>query len=129
MQDASLDRRQNKTIRRTLAALRSDYPHLRRMNQSAFERWVGNDTSSAGVPMLSGIAITGHTLELKVPERNLGQSALSPQKFAQINDAFSVWCRCDGATHVASDANGFPVYLARLNPAVSRSEVLVLPQR
>jgi hypothetical protein len=30
---------------------------------------------------------------------------------------------------VASDTTGFPVYLARLNLAVSRSEVLVLPQR
>jgi hypothetical protein len=99
------------------------------MNQRAFEGWIGKDTSAAGVPMLSGIAISGHTLELKVPDRNLSQSALAPQKFAQLNDAFSVWCRCDGATHVASDTTGFPVYLARLNPAVSRSEVLVLPQR
>ena len=64
-----------------------------------------------------------------MPESNLDQSTLSPQKFAQINDAFSVWCYCDGATHVASDTTGLPVYLARLNPAVSRSEVLVLPRR
>jgi len=127
-QDEGLERRQKKAIHRTLVVLREDYPHLPAMNQSAFKRWIGKDTSSAGVPMLSGIAITGHTLKLKVPERNLNQSALSPQKFAQINDAFSVWCRCDGATHVASDANGFPVYLARLNPAVSRSEVVALPQ-
>jgi hypothetical protein len=68
-------------------------------------------------------------LELKVPDSNLSQSALSPQKFAQINDAFSVWCKCGGATHVASDPNGFPIYVARLNTVVSRSEVLALPQR
>jgi hypothetical protein len=128
-QDQGIDRHQKKAIHRTLAALREDYPDLRAMNQRAFEGWIGKDTSAAGVPMLSGIAISGHTLELKVPDRNLSQSALAPQKFAQLNDAFSVWCRCDGATHVASDTTGFPVYLARLNPAVSRSEVLVLPQR
>jgi len=99
------------------------------MNQRAFKRWIGKDTSDAGVPMLSGIAINGHTLELKVPDDNLKQSELSPEKFARINDAFSVWCQCDGATHVASDSTGLPVYLARLNPAMDRSEVLVLPWR
>lgn len=128
-QDQGMARRQKKAIHRTLSVLREDYPRLRSMNQHAFTRWIGKDTSASGVPMLSGIAIAGHTLELKVPERNLDQSALSPQKFAQINDAFSVWCQCDGATHVASDATGLPVYLARLNPVVSRSEVLVLPRR
>jgi hypothetical protein len=128
-QDLRTAKRQKKEIHRTLSALREDYPKLRSMNQHAFKSWLGRDTSASGVPMLSGIAIAGHTLELKVPERNLDQSALSPQKFAQINDAFSVWCQCDGATHVAADATGLPVYLARLNPAVSRSEVLVLPRR
>ncbi len=128
-QDQGMARRQKKAIHRTLSVLREDYPKLRSMNQHAFTRWLGKDTSASGVPMLSGIAITGHTLELKVPESNLDQSALSPQKFAQINDAFSVWCYCDGATHVASDATGLPVYLARLNPVMSRSEVLVLPRR
>jgi hypothetical protein len=79
--------------------------------------------------MLSAIAITGHTLELKVSDDNLKQSALAPQSFARINDAFSVWCQCEGATHVASDSTGLPVYLARLNPSMARSEVLVLPWR
>ena len=64
-----------------------------------------------------------------MPDSNLEQSALSPEKFAQINDAFSVWCQCDGATHVASGGTGLPVYLARLNPVMARSEVLVLPWR
>lgn len=128
-QDQRLDRRKKGHVHQALAVLDDDYPGLQRMNQRAFKRWIGKDTSPAGVPMLSAIAITGHTLELKVPDDNLKQSALAPQNFARINDAFSVWCQCDGATHVASDSTGLPVYLARLNPLMARSEVLVLPWR
>jgi hypothetical protein len=127
-QDQGL-RRNRKHIHQALAQLGEDYPGLHLMNQHAFKRWVGKDTSAAGVSMLSGIAIAGHTLELKAPEDNLKQSALSPEKFARLNDAFSVWCQCDGATYVASDLTGLPVYIARLNPAMARSEVLVLPWR
>jgi hypothetical protein len=127
--DRGLARANKRHIHRALAALSGDYPGLHLMNQHAFKRWVGKDTSPAGVPMLSEIAISGHTLELKVPDGNLRQSALGPEKFARINDAFSVWCQCDGATHVASDSTGLPVYLARLNPVMARSEVLVLPWR
>ena len=128
-QDQRLGRHRNGHVHQTLAVLDDDYPGLRRMNQHAFKSWIGKDTSPAGVPMLSAIAITGHTLELKVPDDNLKQSALAPQNFARINDAFSVWCQCEGATHVASDSTGLPVYLARLNPSMARSEVLVLPWR
>lgn len=127
--DQSLGKHAKRHVHQTLATLSEDYPGLHSMNQRAFKRWIGKDTSAAGVPMLSAIAITGHTLELKVPDGNLKQSALSPEKFARINDAFSVWCQCDGATHVASDSSGLPVYLARLNPSMARSEVLVLPWR
>jgi hypothetical protein len=115
-------------VHQVLVVLNGDYPGLHMMNQRAFKRWVGRDTSAAGVPMLSAIAITGHTLELKVPDDNLNQSAIAPETFARINDAFSVWCQCDGSTHVAVDSNGLPVYLARLNLQMSRSEVLVLPR-
>jgi hypothetical protein len=128
-QDQRQDRRKKGHVHQALAVLDDDYPGLQRMNQRAFKRWIGKDTSPAGVPMLSAIAITGHTLELKVPDDNLKQSALAPQRFARINDAFSVWCQCEGATHVASDSTGLPVYLARLNPSMARSEVLVLPWR
>jgi hypothetical protein len=127
-EDRSVGRHGKKHIHQTLAVLDEDYPGLHLMTQRAFKRWVGKDTSPAGVPMLEGIAISGHTLELRAADDNLKQSTLSPEKFAQINDAFSVWCQCDGATHVASDT-GLPVYLARLNPVMSRSEVLVLPWR
>jgi len=127
--DQALGRRGKRHVHQALTVLDEDYPGLHQMNQRAFKRWIGKDTSDAGVPMLSGIAINGHTLELKVPDDNLKQSELSPEKFARINDAFSVWCQCDGATHVASDSTGLPVYLARLNPAMDRSEVLVLPWR
>jgi hypothetical protein len=120
-------RRKKSSVHQALAALDADYPGLHLMSQRAFKRWIGKDTTAEGVPMLSAIAISGHTLELKVPDSNLKQSALGPQKFARINDAFSVWCQCDGATHVASDSSGLPVYLARLNPLMARSEVLVLP--
>jgi hypothetical protein len=122
-------RQKKKTVHRALTALDADYPGLQLMSQRAFKRWIGKDTAAEGVPMLSAIAISGHTLELKVSDDNLKQSALGPQKFARINDAFSVWCQCDGATHVASDSSGLPVYLARLNPLMERSEVLVLPWR
>lgn len=127
--DRSVARRGKRHIHQTLVVLSEDYPGLHLMNQRAFKRWIGKDTSAAGVSMVSAIAITGHTLELKVPDDNLKQSALSPEKFARINDAFSVWCQCDGATHVAADSTGLPVYLARLNPTMARSEVLVLPWR
>jgi hypothetical protein len=127
--DQSLGRHQKRHVRKALASLDGNYPGLQLMNQRAFKRWVGRDTAPAGVPMVSTIAISGHTLELKVPDDNLKQSALSPEKFARINDAFSVWCQCDGATHVASEPSGLPVYLARFNPQMARSEVLVLPWR
>jgi hypothetical protein len=128
-QDRHMGKRRKNRLHQTLAILKQDYPRLQLMNQHAFQRWVGKDIAAAGAPMLSDITISGHTLELKVPDSNLEQSALSPQKFAQINDAFSVWCQCDGATHVASGGTGLPVYLARLNPVMARSEVLVLPWR
>ncbi len=128
-QDRGMGKRRKNRLHQTLAILKQDYPWLHLMNQHAFQRWVGKDIAATGTPMLSGITISGHTLELKVPDRNLEQSALSPEKFAQINDAFSVWCQCDGATHVASGGTGLPVYLARLNPVMARSEVLVLPWR
>lgn len=121
-------RHRKKVIRQVLVVLDDDYPGLHAMNQRAFKSWIGRDTSPAGVPMLSAIAITGHTLELTVPHDNLKQSAIAPETFARINDAFSVWCQCDGATHVAVDSNGLPVYLARINLLMSRSEVLVLPR-
>ncbi|GEM_PF-660066 len=121
-------RHSKRHVRHVLVVLNEDYPGLHMMNQRAFKRWIGRDTSAAGVPMLSAIAITGHTLELKVPDDNLKQSAIAPEKFARINDAFSVWCQCDGSTHVAVDSNGLPVYLARLNLQMARSEVLVLPR-
>jgi hypothetical protein len=127
--DQSLGKRGKRHIHQVLAVLSEDYPGLHLMNQRAFKRWIGKDTSASGVPMLSAIAISGHTLDLKVPDGNLKQSELGPEKFARINDAFSVWCQCDGATHVASDSTGLPVYLARLNPSMARSEVLVLPWR
>jgi hypothetical protein len=127
-EDRGTTRHGRRHIHQTLAVLDEDYPGLHLMSQRAFKRWVGKDTSPAGVPMLEEIAIKGHTLTLRVPDDNLKQSTLGPEKFAQINDAFSVWCQCDGATHVASDA-GLPVYLARLNPVMARSEVLVLPWR
>ncbi len=127
--DQGAGRRKKKYVHHALASLNDDYPGLHLMNQRAFKRWIGKDTSAAGVPMLSAISITGHTLELRVPDNNLKRSALSPRTFARINDAFSVWCQCDGATHVASDSSGLPVYLARLNPEMARSEVLVLPWR
>jgi hypothetical protein len=126
--DQTLRRHNKRHVHQVLAVLDEDYPGLHRMNQRAFRRWIGRDTSAAGVPMLSAIAISGHTLELKVPDDNLKQSAIAPEKFARINDAFSVWCQCDGATHVAVDSSGLPVYLARLNLQMSRSEVLVLPR-
>ena len=128
-QDQKIARHKKGHVHLALEALDDDYPGLQRMNQRAFKRWVGKGISPSGAPMVSAIAITGHTLELKVPDNNLKQSALAPQKFAQINDAFSVWCQCDGATHVASDSTGLPVYLARFNPSMARSEVLVLPWR
>ncbi len=128
-QDRSFGKRKKAYIRHALAALDADYPGMQLMSQRAFKRWLGRDTSAAGVPTLSRIAISGHTLELKVTDQHLKESALGPQKFARINDAFSVWCQCDGATHVASDSTGLPVYLARLNPVMARSEVLVLPWR
>lgn len=128
-QDRRMGKRRNRRLYQTLTVLKEDYPRLHLMNQHAFKRWVGKDIAASGTPILSGITITGHTLELKVPDRDLKQSAFSPEKFAQINDAFSVWCQCDGATHVASGGTGLPVYLARLNPVMARSEVLVLPWR
>ena len=128
-QDRRMGKGRKRRLSQTLTVLKEDYPRLHSMNQHAFKRWVGKDIAATGTPTLSRITITGHTLELKVPDRDLKESALSPEKFAQINDAFSVWCQCDGATHVASDGTGLPVYLARLNPVMARSEVLVLPWR
>jgi hypothetical protein len=128
-QDRHMGKGHKNQLHQTLAVLKQDYPRLHLMNQHAFQRWVGKDIVAAGAPTLSGIMISGHTLELKVPDSDLKQSAFSPEKFAQINDAFSVWCQCDGATHVASSGTGLPVYLARLNPVMARSEVLVLPWR
>jgi hypothetical protein len=128
-QDHSLSRHKKKSVHQALTVLDADYPGLQMMSQRAFKHWIGKDTTDEGVPTLSAIAIRGHTLELKLADSKLQQSALGPQKFAQINDAFSVWCQCDGATHVASDSSGLPVYLARLNPQMARSEVLVLPWR
>ncbi len=126
--DQALRRHNKHHVHQVLVVLDEDYPGLHGMNQRAFKRWVGRDTSASGVPMLSAIAISGQTLELKVPGDNLKQSAIAPEKFARINDAFSVWCQCDGSTHVAVDSSGLPVYLARLNLQMSRSEVLVLPR-
>src|SRR5262249_49790888 len=119
-EEQAMGRHRKGEVHRALAVLNEDYPGLHSMNQRSFKRWLGKDTSAAGVPMLSAIAITGNTLELKVPDANLGQSSLSPEKFARINDAFSVWCQCDGATHVAADSSGLPIYLARLNPVMDR---------
>jgi hypothetical protein len=128
-QDRHMGKHHKNRLHQTLTMLKQDFPRFHSMNQHAFKRWVGNDMAAGGAPMLSGITISGQILELKVPDSDLKQSALSPEKFAQINDAFSVWCQCDGATHVASGGTGLPVYLARLNPVMARSEVLVLPWR
>lgn len=128
-QDREAAKGKRASIGQALAVLGSYYRSVRSMSQSAFKRWLGKDTSTSGESMLSGIEIKGKTLKLTVPNRNLPDSALSPQKFAQINDAFSVWCRCDGATHVASDDTGLPVYLAHINLLTARSEVLALPWR
>lgn len=128
-QDRRMGKHRKIRVHQTLAALKQDYPRLHLMNQHAFERWVGKNIANAGTPIPSQIRISGHTLELRLPDGDLQLSALGPEKFAHINDAFSVWCQCDGDTHVASSGIGLPVYLAWLNPSMARSEVLVLPWR
>jgi hypothetical protein len=112
----------------TIVAMERRYPEMRKMNDAAFARWVMQNATVAGEPMVSAISVGHNGIRLNVAERRLPDVRFNLNRFARINDAMIARCRCDGHTAIDVAGSGLPVYLLRLDPQTRQSEVVVMPQ-
>jgi len=111
-----------------ISQLAREYPHLGTMDNRAFRHWIENNMMVSGTPLVSGIEIGKHDVNLWIPANQLSVAALNLDRFTRVNDAQIVRCRCDGRTNIALQSSGLPAYLVRLDPETRRSEILILAQ-
>jgi len=111
-----------------IAQLTRQYPQVNAMSSRGFQRWIEDNMTVAGTPLVSDIQIGKRTVNLWIPDNELGLAALNLDRFARINNAQIARCRCDGRTNIAIQGSGLPAYLVRLDPATRQSEILILAQ-
>jgi hypothetical protein len=121
--------RRRKQLNAAIAAVRQQYPSMRKMSNDEFARWVSKEGSVAGTAMFSSVAIKDTGLDLAIRGQQLQLAELQLDRLSTINDATVARCGCDGRTNVGIAETNFPLYLVRLDPETQRSEVLILPHR
>jgi hypothetical protein len=112
-------------LSRTLALLSVRYAGERRMDRQRFEQWLRGAAWEPDAAPAATIAIHEHQLRLTL--RGDETAALDAQNLGRINDAFMVWCHCDGTTYAVDDRTGLPISIVRMNPMLMRSEVIDMP--
>jgi hypothetical protein len=127
--DHRLEQRHKKDVAVAIAALRKEYPAVRKMSKDDFVAWVAKEGSVEGTAMFSSVALKDKELDLAVRRPQLHVAALKLDRLAEINDAGIARCGCDGHTNVGIAETNFPLYLVRLDPETQRSEVLIMPHR
>jgi hypothetical protein len=127
--DHRVEQRHKKDVAAAIAALRKEYPAVRKMSKDDFMAWVAKEGSVEGTAMFSSVALRDKELDLAVRRPQLPVAALELDRLAEINDAGIARCGCDGHTNVGIAETNFPLYLVRLDPETQRSEVLIMPHR
>jgi hypothetical protein len=111
-----------------ISHLTRQYPQVTAMSSQSFRRWVADNTTIAGTPLVSDIRIGKRMVDLWIPGNHLAIAAINLDRFARVNDALVARCRCDARTAIAMQGSDLPAYLVRLDPATRQSEVLILAQ-
>jgi hypothetical protein len=127
--DQRTEQRHKKDLAAAIAAIRKQYPAMRKMTKDEFMLWVAKQGSVAGTAMFSSVALTDKELNLAIRRQELHVASLKLDRLSDINDATVARCGCDGRTNVGIAETNFPLYLVRLDPETQRSEVLILPHR
>lgn len=109
-----------------IAALKREHADTRKMDDSAFKRWVIKTATVSGKPMVADPKLDHGLLKLDLVAPDLAAAALNLDKFAQINDAVVARCGCDGRTNIGLGSSDLPAYVVRLDPETRESEVLIL---
>jgi hypothetical protein len=104
------------------------FQHVRSMNQQRFRKWVEQNMTLAGNPIVSQVEIGKTMVQLWIGDDQRANAALNLDRFVRINDGLIARCRCDGRTKVELAGSGLPAYLVRLDPETRQSEVLILDQ-
>lgn len=121
--------RRKKELDAAIAAVRRQYPSMRKMTKDEFVMWVAKQGSVAGNAMFSSVALKDKELDLAIRRQSVQVASLKLDRISAINDATIARCGCDGRTNVGIAETNFPLYLVRLDPETQRSEVLILPHR
>ena len=119
--------RRKKELDAAIAAVRKQYPSMRKMSKDEFVLWVAKQGSVAGTAMFSSVALRDKELDLAIRRQELQVASLKLDRLSAINDATIARCGCDGRTNVGIAETNFPLYLVRLDPETQQSEVLILP--
>ena len=127
--DHRAEQRHKKDVAAAIAALRREYPAVRKMSEDDFMAWVAKEGSVAGTAMFSSVALKDKEVDLAVRHTEVRVASLRLDRLAEINDADIARCGCDSHTNVGIAETNFPLYLVRLDPETQRSEVLIMPHR
>ena len=127
--DHRLEQRHKKDVAAAIAAIRKEYPAVRKMSKDEFMLWVAKEGSVEGTAMFASVALKDRELDLAVRKQELQIASLKLDRLSEINDAAIARCGCDGHTNVGIAETNFPLYLVRLDPETQRSEVLIMPHR
>jgi hypothetical protein len=127
--DHRVEQRHKKDMAAAIAAIRREYPEVRKMSKDEFILWVAKEGSVEGTAMFSSVALKDREIDLAIHREELRLAALKLDRLSEINDATIARCGCDGRTNVGIAETNFPLYLVRLDPETQRSEVLILPHR
>src|SRR5215475_11903987 len=113
-------------IAATVAELKRDHPEVRKMNDTAFTRWLVTAGTVKGEELVHSPKFNDGVLKLKMSELDLPSAALNLDRFANINDAAVARCGCDARTEIGIGPGRLPAYVVRVDTDNRRSEVLVL---
>lgn len=127
--DDRIAQRHKKEVAAAIAAIRKQYPAVRKMSKDQFVLWVAKQGSVDGTRMFSSVALKDKELDVAIRRQQVQMASLKLDRFSTINDATIARCGCDGRTNVGIAETNFPLYLVRLDPETQRSEVLILPHR
>lgn len=127
--DSRTSTRRKKELDAAIAAVRKQYPSMRKMTKDEFMIWVAQQGSVAGTAMFSSVALKDKELDLAIRKQAIQTASLKLDRISAINDATIARCGCDGRTNVGIAETNFPLYLVRLDPETQRSEVIILPHR
>jgi hypothetical protein len=126
--DRDGSRKARREIKGAVAELRRQYPHERKMAHEAFAQWIAKQGAAQGEPLFSRIDVRDDNVQLWVAGDKVPALAFNMEKLVKVNDALVARCGCDARTNVGDSDTGFPVYLVRLDPETSQSQVIILPR-